>query len=647
MTTLSSLRRVSNERSGRRPRATTLVALGTAVLLGLSAVPHSAQLASAAVTSPAVNLSWLDYYFDNKGIGSDATGDGPNFDAAGKGLHRSNLISGGLVFSGDMTSPKDSSLTFRMGGSLVGASPDNIVAAGQTINTKVALGSDAVKPATKIALVVASRNAGDVSGSPTYTLGFSDGTSESLAMPNVDWCTSSPPSGVTAVATRMPRYGDNVACTIYISDSVSLGGKMVDSVTLPDESRIHLFAIASDADTGNADAPTGAVVLPESVAVGQLMSAPRPDWVGATPDRVEGYWLLDGVRQSAQSSAAFRVPASWAGHELAYAVIGHRAGYRAAGLQTDEVAVSAGGLQVVQAPTITGLARVGDTLVLNTGSYATNWESPTDSAISRISWSADGVAIDGVDDTMLIPDSQTVGKRITATLTVSKKGYGDIDVTTDPTAAVLAQGVSPYPGPTSPAGPAPLVAIRTPSTGSGTVAVGGTLTVTAGTYATAGTRVSYEWLRGTSVIPRANSASYLLVAADNGAVITARVTAAAAGYQPAVQVIGFDKVSAGTLRVGTPTLRVGAKVVTARTKLKVGSTLTVQPAPASAPGSQLSIGYQWYAAGKQLPGSSGRATSLRLTGKLVKKRIQLRLTYTASGYRTATVVSVQTAKVAR
>ncbi len=652
METLLSASRPLSRLSAPR-RALTRLSVAAALTSLAFGVITAAPAAQADTAVPAVNASWLDYYFNNKGIGGNGTGDAPNFDTAGNGFHRSNLITGGLQFGADVAhpNPSDASLTYRMGGDVVGAYPDNIEARGQTINTKQALGSGATSSATKIALVVASRNASDITNSPQYTLNYSDGTSESKAMPNVDWCSSSVPAGLSRVASLQPRYGSSTPCTIFITDAISLGGKKLDSITLPDESRIHLFAIASDENTSAATSPvTGTVSLPATLRVGDRLTTPSPSWTStATPDSVTAFWALDGVIQTNSLSSAFFIPSSWQGKTVQYIVLPHRQGYRASpAIASAAVSVQASSLTVVQAPSIAGLARVADTLVVNPGSYATSLESPTSVAVTAISWKANGQAIAGATGTTFIPSAAQVGATITADVTVSKTGYPSITVTSAPTQAVLAADANPFPAdPTNPVQPAPQVAIKAPISTSGSLRVGTTLSAKAGSFLPASAGVSYQWVRGAVRIPGATRSTYILTPRDLGAIVSVQVTATASGYQPTVQLRSLGEVASGAISVKKPVLLVGKKKVTGKTRLTVGKKVKAKAARATVPGSTATVTYQWYANGKKVSGKAGKRATLKVSKKLQGKRLKVKATYRSTGYAAKTVTSTTTAKVGR
>lgn len=82
------------------------------------------------------------------------------------------------------------------------------------------------------------------------------------------------------------------------------------------------------------------------------------------------------------------------------------------------------------APTITGTARVGQTLTSTTGTWS---GSPT---YTR-QWFAAGVAIAGATSATYVPVAGDVGKAITVRVTATND-KGSVPVTSAPTAAVVA-----------------------------------------------------------------------------------------------------------------------------------------------------------------------------------------------------------------
>lgn len=79
---------------------------------------------------------------------------------------------------------------------------------------------------------------------------------------------------------------------------------------------------------------------------------------------------------------------------------------------------------------------------------------------------------------------------------------------------------------------------------SGTTQIGSTLTTTTGTWTNSPTGFIYQWLRGGVNISGATSSTYLLVSADNAAMITVAVTATNAGGSASATSAGVGPITA-------------------------------------------------------------------------------------------------------
>ena len=651
-------RRRAGGRSPRPFRAPVrLIALGAigAVALGLGGV----AIAPANAADPvAVNQSWLDYYFNNKAIGGDTPGDNPAFESS-NGYHRTNLVAGstelgpnGVKFGTDSNHPTDTTLKYRMGGDVLGQHPDNVEARGQVVNTAVALGSQATQAATKFAFILAGHNAsGGITGN--FVLRYSDNSTAALPVPVSDWC-ASPVAGNVVVAVPKARYGSSTQCTIFATNVFNVPeGKKLDAITFPENTNIHVFAIASDANTSAAGfAVDGQPTLAANPKVGDTVS-PAIQWQGTSPASLTNTWYVDGAAVTGVNTSAQVIPASWGGKTLQYGMVAHAPGYRPISAVSNTVAVQPGTINVVTSPTVSGLARVGDTLVVSDGAYSITSENPT-TVSTQIAWLADGAVIAGATGATFVPTAAQVGKAISARITVDKIGYTQRVVTTSATALVLAANVSPFPpgptGPTDPSDPTPqpaLVSIRKAASASASARVGAVARANPGSYTPANATIQYQWLRGTSPIARATSATYRATPRDRNQILSVRVTASASGRQSVVQIRTIGRVAAGTIAVKKPSVLAGKKTVRKNARVKVGQKLTVRAAKATSPGARSKRTIQWYANGKKVAGKAGKRARLTLSRRLVGKRLTVTVTYKAAGYTTKAVTSVRTGKVAR
>ncbi|MDQ7993893.1 MAG: hypothetical protein AAGC63_00495, partial [Propionicimonas sp.] len=388
------------------------------------------------------------------------------------------------------------------------------------------------------------------------------------------------------------------------------------------------------------------LALPTGIRVGDVLLPPTVEWGDSAPATVHAGWLVDGADLGWGATSRIVVPASWLGKPVSYGVRGSTPGYAPTrATKADAVTVAPGILRATVEPTLAGLARVGDTLVLSPGLYATDSDDSTAVGTS-IEWLADGTPIAGATRTTFVPAAAQAGAAISARVTVTKPGYTTLTLTTAASAAVLAEDVSPFPTqPTpDPVDPDPLVAITKAASVSGTARVGATLTAAPGSYSPTTVDLSYQWLRGSTPIAGATARSYRLAPADLDAIVSVRITAAASGCQPVTQLVTAGLGQQGSISASKPVVTLKGKAVK-KSKVKVGATLGVAPGTVAAPGSTIKRTYQWYAGSKKVSGSAGRKSTLKVTKKLRGKQLSVRVTYTAAGYVARTVTSAKTTKV--
>ncbi|MGC3984827.1 MAG: hypothetical protein QM777_08915 [Pseudorhodoferax sp.] len=160
-------------------------------------------------------------------------------------------------------------------------------------------------------------------------------------------------------------------------------------------------------------------------------------------------------------------------------------------------------------PTISGTAQVGQTLTSTIGTW-TGSPTPT---YSR-QWLRNGAAIAGATAASYVPTTDDIGAAISLRVTATNS-EGSASATSASTAAVIAAGG----GNVAPSN-------NSVPTISGTAQVGQTLTSTIGGWSGVPTPTyARRWLRDGAAISGATGASYALVTADLGAVISLRVTA--------------------------------------------------------------------------------------------------------------------------
>jgi len=156
-------------------------------------------------------------------------------------------------------------------------------------------------------------------------------------------------------------------------------------------------------------------------------------------------------------------------------------------------------------PVITGTAQVGQTLTVNPGTW-------TNSPTFTYQWLKNGATISGATAASYVIPAPDVAGRISCRVTATNSD-GSVSATSNQTSQVL----SAPPGNTT----APAI--------SGTAQVGQTLTVSNGTWTGTGLSYARQWLRGGTNIAGATNATYVLQAADEGTLISCRVTATNTG----------------------------------------------------------------------------------------------------------------------
>jgi len=155
-------------------------------------------------------------------------------------------------------------------------------------------------------------------------------------------------------------------------------------------------------------------------------------------------------------------------------------------------------------PTITGIAKFGETLTGNAGSWGAGVSTSTE-------WFVGQTATGDTDNTYVV-QSADIGKTLSFRVTASKSGYQDSVVSAT----------------TAPAVAAAMAITATPSI-SGILKVGNTLTVNVGTWES-GATTSQQWRRNGSPITLATGTTYTLQKSDKGKSISVTVTATKAGY---------------------------------------------------------------------------------------------------------------------
>jgi hypothetical protein len=297
-----------------------------------------------------------------------------------------------------------------------------------------------------------------------------------------------------------------------------------------------------------------------------------------------------------------------AGKQVSVEVMARKAGYQSTSRTSDAtlpVLDFTGGA----APSITGTARVGQTLTASVGTWPGN-------GTFAYQWKSGGTAV-GTNTDTYVPATSDVGKAITVTVTWSEAGYPPVPRTSGATAAVVAAG--------------------TPRLQPGTVTidkvspkVGQTVIASASGWPP-DTSVAFQWQRDGGTI--ATGVAYTVTADDKGKALTVIATGTKDGYQPATASVSTSAVAgADFTSVPTPTISGAAKI---------GSTLTATvgtwaPAPDT-------LAIQWLRGGVAIPGATGATYKVAQADAGLKLSVQV--TAAKGGYNTAIRASAPTAAV--
>jgi hypothetical protein len=199
-----------------------------------------AALPPVTLTLLALTPGDLSPYYDNAGVSDDSSPGSGNIDGLSNSYSAQALSSAGITPGGAITS---GGLSYTWPNVAAGK-PDNVVAAGQTVQLAPASG------ATTLGILGAATY-GPSQGTATIT--YTDGSTQDFTLAFNDWTQGgSPPAGETVVASmpyRNSPAGASKSATYLFATNVALqAGKTVASITLPakvNQGEIHVFAITT------------------------------------------------------------------------------------------------------------------------------------------------------------------------------------------------------------------------------------------------------------------------------------------------------------------------------------------------------------------------------------------------------------------
>ncbi|MGN9820179.1 SGNH/GDSL hydrolase family protein [Streptomyces sp. SD11] len=217
----------------------TLLSVLTATVPATAAVPVTAAApATAATAAPQVRerpLS-LERLFDNTAVSDDTRPAGADFDGSGRSLSAQDLTAAGWT-PGRALTVQGARLTWPR---RTPGEPDNVRADGQSV--RVRGHGDA------LAFLVAGTGGGEESG--TGVVRYLDGSSSSYRLSASDWRVG--PLATKAVALPHVNTPDGQLAEkarLYVVTVPLARGRAVDSVELPVNRDLHVFALTVRSDS--------------------------------------------------------------------------------------------------------------------------------------------------------------------------------------------------------------------------------------------------------------------------------------------------------------------------------------------------------------------------------------------------------------
>lgn len=354
-------------------------------------------------------------------------------------------------------------------------------------------------------------------------------------------------------------------------------------------------------------------VITGDAALGNTLSVTKGSW-SPEPSSSSIQWLRNGAAIDGANGSDYVLTAADVGKAISVAVSGSAPGYAdhtATSVATDPVA--AGTFTAPSAVTVTGERVVGQTLVVDPGTW-----TPTPAGFTY-QWLRDGTPIDNADAdeyTLVADDLDAV---ITVIVTANRPGYTDAHLESA-TAAAVGKGTIVTEKPTI----------------AGQAQVGRTLTAKPGAWSPMPSSWTYQWLRDGEEIPNETNASYVATQSDSGANITVAVSGGRDGYETTAAVVSdpLEVSPQGTI-VAPDAIEVDGDYV-------IGATLTARAADwTPTPGA---VSYQWLRSGTAIPEAT--EATYKLVAADLNKVITVKVTATKDGYRSASARSQATAAVA-
>ena len=354
-------------------------------------------------------------------------------------------------------------------------------------------------------------------------------------------------------------------------------------------------------------------VITGEAALGNTLSVTEGSW-SPKPSSSSIQWLRAGAAIDGANGGDYVLTVADVGKAISVAVSGSAPGYAdhtATSVATDPVA--AGTFTAPSAVTVTGERVVGQTLVVDPGTW-----TPTPAGFTY-QWLRDGTPIDNADAdeyTLVADDLDAV---ITVIVTANRPGYTDAHLESA-TAAAVGKGTIVTEKPTI----------------AGQAQVGRTLTAKPGAWSPMPSSWTYQWLRDGQEIPNETNVTYVATQSDSGANITVAVSGGRDGYETTAAVVSDP------LEVSPQGTILAPDAIDVDGDYVIGATLTAQAADwTPTPGA---VSYQWLRSGTVI--ADATEATYKLVAADLNKVITVKVTATKDGYRSASARSQATAAVA-
>jgi beta-glucosidase len=259
-------------------------------------------LVEATATLPVAAAS-LAAAYDNTGISDNAAVSAANYDGVGDSFSAQALAAGTPtpLTPGGQVTVDGTTLTWP---DVASGAPDNVVAAGQTVNLS---GSG-----TDLGFLASSQN-GTATG--TVTINYKDGTSQSYNLNVADWYANAPAVGDQVLTTTSSWNFTSTTQTahpvsVYYASVPLDKSKAVASVTLPTldnglgTTAMHVFAMAVGSGTPTVGAPYSSLAAAyDNVGISDNSTPSTADFDG-TGDSFSAQALAAGTPNALTSGAA-------------------------------------------------------------------------------------------------------------------------------------------------------------------------------------------------------------------------------------------------------------------------------------------------------------------------------------------------------